>query len=147
VNRKDRAAAFAPALVLAAAVSSSQAVQHNAAIPLSKVPFAQDEDVKCLSSGLLSGDPEAGPSVFLLKAPPGCLVRWHSHTAKEQLMVVQGEVLTEMEGMAPTRLGAGGFGFMESRAKHQFSCASAGECLLFVTFDREYDIFWEAPGP
>jgi quercetin dioxygenase-like cupin family protein len=120
--------------------------QHNAAVPLSSVKFAQDEDVKCLSSSLASGDPEKGPSTFLLKAPAGCLVRWHSHTAQEQLMVVRGDVVTEMEGMKPATLGPGGFAFMESRAKHQFNCASA-ECLMFVTFDRAYDIFWEAPNP
>lgn len=131
------------ALILAARLSA----QHNAAIPLSKVVFTQDEDVRCLSSSLLSGDPGTGPSTFLLKAPPGCLVPWHYHTAQEQLMVVKGSVLTEMEGMPKTLLESGGFGFMESRAKHQFTCTSAAECLLFVTFDRTYDIFWGAPNP
>ncbi len=89
----------------------------------------------CLSYGLVSGDLERGPSTLLLKAKPECVVPWHSHTAQEQLMVVQGDVLTEMEGMPKALLGPGGFGFMESRAKHQFTCKSASECLLFVTFD------------
>jgi hypothetical protein len=132
-------------LALVLIPAAPRMAQHNAAIPLSKVEFTQDEDVKCLASSLSSGDPATGPSTFLLKSPPGCLVRWHYHTAQEQLMVVQGEVLTEMEGMAKTRLGPGGFGFMESRAKHQFTCSGTAECLLFVTFDRAYDIFWEAP--
>jgi quercetin dioxygenase-like cupin family protein len=134
---------FAGAMIVATTLPA----QHNAAIPLSSVKFAQDEDVRCLSSALASGDPEKGPTTFLLKAPPGCLVRWHSHTAQEQLMVVQGDLLTEMEGMKPAHLGPGGFAFMESRAKHQFTCTSPSECLLFVTFDRAYDIFWEAPNP
>jgi quercetin dioxygenase-like cupin family protein len=138
---------IACAIVLSVPALLAQTAQHNTAIPLSKVEFAQDEDVECLSSGIVSGDPASGPSTILLKAPAGCLVRWHYHTAEEQLMVVQGDVLTEMEGMAPTLLGPGGFGFMESRAKHQFTCTSATECLLFVTFDRAYDIFWGAPTP
>ena len=140
---------IACALVLSVPCTAllARTAQHNAAIPLSQVEFAQDEDVRCLSSGQVSGDPATGPSTFLLKAPRGCLVRWHSHTAQEQVMVVQGDVLTEMEGMPKTSLGPGGFGFMESRAKHQFTCASDRECLLFVTFDRAYDIFWEAPTP
>jgi len=111
----------------------------------SKVRFLQDEDVKCLLSAAETGDPDAGPSTFILQAPPKCVVRWHSHTAQEQLMVVRGEVLTEMEGMHPVALGPGGFASMLSRQKHQFTCGAKQECIMFVTFDRKYDIFWESP--
>lgn len=123
----------------------AQTAQHNAAIPLSEVAFTQDEDVSCLSYALESGDLDKGPSTLILKAKPDCVVPWHYHTAQEQLMVVQGKVLTEMEGMPKAMLEPGGFGFMESRVKHQFSCTSTADCILFVTFDRTYDIFWEAP--
>jgi hypothetical protein len=47
--------------------------------------------------------------------------------------------------MPKTVLEPGGFGFMESRVKHQFSCESSDDCILFVTFDRTYDVFWVAP--
>ena len=82
---------------------------------------------------------------FALKARPGCVVPWHYHTAAEQLIVVHGQVLTEMEGMPATSLGPGGFASMLSREKHQFTCTGSGECLLFVTFDRTYDIHWVSP--
>jgi hypothetical protein len=45
---------------------------HHAVTPLKDAPFVQDEDVKCLNSALENGNPDAGPSTFLLKAPPGC---------------------------------------------------------------------------
>jgi mannose-6-phosphate isomerase-like protein (cupin superfamily) len=110
--------------------------------PLRSVQFAPDSDVKCLSSAIETGDAPAGPSTWILKAPPGCVVPWHSHTAEEQLIVVSGNVLAEMTDHPPTRLGPGGFAMMGARMPHQFSCQGRSACLMFVTFDRAYDIFW-----
>jgi hypothetical protein len=77
--------------------------------PLSSVRFSPDQDVKCLSSALETGDPTTGPSTLILKASPGCVVRWHFHTAEEQLIIISGNVLAEMTDHQPTRLGPGGF--------------------------------------
>ena len=109
---------------------------------LSQVSFEQDEDVKCLESSLESGNPQRGPSTYILRAPPKCIVPWHYHTAEEQLIVIRGSVLTEMDAMRSSMLGAGGFALMPSKKHHQFSCDSASECLMVVSFDRPYDIFW-----
>lgn len=116
--------------------------KRGAATPLAGVKFSQDDDVKCLQSASENGDPATGPSTYILKAPSGCLVSWHWHTAEEQLIVIQGSVLTEMEGMSTHTLGAGGFAMMPGKAKHQFSCSSKEACVMFVTFDRAYDIYW-----
>jgi CubicO group peptidase (beta-lactamase class C family) len=133
--------------VVASSVSAvlAQSASPHAVTPLLNAKFILDEDVSCLSDALETGDPEKGPSTFALKARPGCLVPWHYHTAQEQLIVVQGTILTEMQGMRPASLGPGGFAFMQSQEKHQFTCAGAGECLLFVMFDRSYDIHWVTP--
>lgn len=128
-------------LVLSFAAPFALGAQH-AIVPLDKVIWAQDDDVKCLSAAIETGDPATGPSTIILKAPPNCLVRWHYHTAREELMVAKGIVLTEMEGMPATRLDAGGYGVMAGKQKHQFTCVSAAECILFVTFDAKYDIYW-----
>jgi quercetin dioxygenase-like cupin family protein len=69
----------------------------------------------------------------------------HYHTAEEQLMVVRGDVLTGMDGMAEATLGPGGFAMMPSKAMHWFTCKSKDICLMFVTFDRKYDIVWAKP--
>ena len=112
-----------------------------------QVRFEQDEDVKCLKSSLESGDPRTGPSTYILSAPRKCIVPWHYHTAEEQLVVIRGSVLTEMDGMPSSTLGAGGFALMPSKKHHQFSCDSDSGCLMVVTFDRPYDIFWvKQPG-
>ena len=56
--------------------------------------------------------------------------------------MVRGEVLTGMEGMSETVLGPGGFAMMPGKAVHWFTCTSKDACLMFVTFDRTYDIVW-----
>ena len=114
--------------------------------PLSSVRFLPDKDVKCLSSALEAGDPTRGPSTFILKAPPGCVVPWHYHTAEEQLIIISGTVLAEMIGHPSTRLGAGGFAMMAGRMPHQFTCQGKSPCLMIVVFNRAYDIYWGKGG-
>jgi anti-sigma factor ChrR (cupin superfamily) len=114
--------------------------------PLSSVQFAPDKDVKCLSSALETGDPATDRSTFILKAPPGCVVPWHFHTAEEQLTIISGTVLAEMIGHPSTRLGPGGFAMMGGRMAHQFTCQGKAACLMIVAFDGPYDIFWGKGG-
>jgi quercetin dioxygenase-like cupin family protein len=110
--------------------------------PISSIKFEQDSDVKCLMYALEAGDPETGASTQILKASRQCVVPWHYHTAEEQLVVIDGTVSTEMEGMPASSLGPGGFAMMPSNSKHQFSCGPEKECLMMVSFDRRYDIVW-----
>jgi quercetin dioxygenase-like cupin family protein len=129
-------------LVLMAGLMHAQSGSHGAVRTLSDVKFEQDDDVKCLSSAVESGDPAKGPSTIVLKAPPNCAIPWHYHTAQEQLIVIQGRVPTEMQDMQKQVLAPGGFAMMPAKAKHRFSCQSKNGCILFVTFDSTYDIFW-----
>jgi quercetin dioxygenase-like cupin family protein len=143
MNRKVQRTAQLVILFLGLPASvTAQASKQGVAKPLSQVKFEQDGDVKCLTSATENGDPTAGASTFILKATSKCAVPWHYHTAEEQLIVVRGSVLTEMDGMSSTTLGPGGFAMMPSKKRHEFSCESKGGCTLFVTFDRAYDIFW-----
>ena len=126
----------------AAASLSSQEQHHGIVRPLSDVKFEPDDDVKCLDSTLENGDPAKGASTFILRAAPNCMVPLHYHTAEEQLIVVRGDVETGMDGVSPRVLQAGGFAMMPGKEKHWFTCKSKAGCLMFVTFDRVYDIFW-----
>jgi quercetin dioxygenase-like cupin family protein len=133
---------FSALLFFAVVAGSAQSPEHGIVRPLSNVKFAPDDDVKCLADVLEKGDPAAGASTFLLKAAPNCVVPAHYHTAQEQLIVVRGDVLTGMKDMAPLILGPGGFAMMPSKQVHWFTCTSKDGCLMFVTFDRTYDIVW-----
>lgn len=138
-----RIMAIIPAVLCAAApaICADSTAGHYMQ-PLASVIFEPDEDVKCLSSALSSGDPAKGAATFLLKAQAGCVVEWHYHTAAEQLMVVRGSVLTAMKGHPATLLAAGGFAVMAGMTPHRFVCQDKAECLMFVAFDGKYDIFW-----
>jgi quercetin dioxygenase-like cupin family protein len=127
---------------LGAGAARAEGAMAGAVKPLDSVPFAADQDVACLESALEAGVPVSGPSTWILKAPPGCLVPWHSHTAEEQLMVVAGRLLAEMTDHPPTLLGPGGFAVMGGHRAHQFTCQGTASCVMFVTFDRSYDIKW-----
>jgi hypothetical protein len=59
--------------------------------------------------------------------------------------VVRGNVLTGMDGMSDQLLGRAGFALMPSKVMHWFTCKSNFSCLMFVTFDRKYDIVWAQP--
>jgi anti-sigma factor ChrR (cupin superfamily) len=130
----------------AADVAAASASMPGVVKPLESQQFTPDDDVKCLSDALEAGDPSKGPSTFLLKAPPGCLVRWHYHTATEQVTVIRGSLEMEMTDHGPAILGAGGFAAMPGKMAHQFVCRGRRACLLLVTFDAPYDIFWGKTG-
>jgi mannose-6-phosphate isomerase-like protein (cupin superfamily) len=132
--------------VFAGGAAFAQGMVTGAVKPLRSVQFSPDQDVKCLLSALETGDAATGPSTWILKAPPGCVVPWHRHTAEEQLIIISGAVLAEMSDHPPTRLGPGGFAVMGSQMPHQFSCRGKSPCLMMVSFDRAYDIFWGKGG-
>jgi hypothetical protein len=64
-------------------------------------------------------------------------------TAEEELIIIGGIVVADMTQHPSTRLGLGGIHQMGSRmAPHQFSCQATADCLMFVTFNKPYDIRW-----
>jgi quercetin dioxygenase-like cupin family protein len=141
---------LAPLVILLVAVGAAswgqgQTSPHGIVTPLAGANLVFDGEPACLKVARENGDPDKGASTFLLEAPSGCVVPAHYHTAEEQLMVVRGDVLTGMDGMPEQTLGPGGFAMMPSKAMHWFSCQSKSPCLMFVTFDRKYDIVWAKP--
>jgi quercetin dioxygenase-like cupin family protein len=127
-----------------ARMSAAQQAKQGVVKPLAEVKFDPDDDVKCLHGVVENGNPDTGPSTFLLKATPGCVVAPHYHSAEEQLIVVNGDVSTGMQGMRDTVLSAGGFAMMPGKMTHWFTCTNGSKdgCLMFVRFDQKYDIVW-----
>ena len=131
------------AVLLAVAMTlSAQAPKSGIVRQLSDVKFPKGDSPDCLQFALENGDLETGPSTAIMKASPNCVVPPHYHTAEEQLIIVRGQVSTGMDGMPETLLGPGGFAMMPGKRVHWFSCKGKDECLMFVTFDRAYDIVW-----
>jgi quercetin dioxygenase-like cupin family protein len=141
-RRMMRVTPFAAAVLLAVLTGWAQSPKMGVVRPNARLNFDQGETIKCLAEFLENGDPATGPSTLLLKAAPNCVVPPHYHTAEEQLMVVSGDVLTGMHDMKETVVSAGGFAMMPSMETHWFTCKSKEACLMFVTFDRTYDVVW-----
>lgn len=132
-------------LVAVAARVFAQASKAGIVRQLSDVKFPPGDGPDCLQFVLENGDLKTGPTTAIMKAAPKCVVPPHYHTAEEQLIIVKGSVSTGMEGMPGTVLGPGGFAMMPSKAPHWFTCTGKEDCLMFVTFDRAYDIVWIKP--
>jgi quercetin dioxygenase-like cupin family protein len=147
MNRSLRAICLPLACVslLLVAALSAQAPKTGVVRPLADVRFPPGEGPDCLQFVLENGDLKTGPTTAIMRAAPKCVVPPHYHTAEEQLIIVRGNVSTGMEGMADTVLGPGGFAMMPSKQPHWFTCTAQEECLMFVTFDRTYDIVWIKP--
>ena len=128
--------------VVLGVVAFAQSSKPGIVRQLADVKFPPGDGPDCLQFVLENGDLKTGPTTAIMKATPKCIVPPHYHTAEEQLIIVKGEVSTGMEGMADTVLGPGGFAMMPSKAPHWFTCTAKEECLMFVTFDRAYDIVW-----
>jgi quercetin dioxygenase-like cupin family protein len=129
-------------ILFTALTGSAEAPKTGFARPLADVQFPLGDHPDCLLFSIENGDLKTGPSTAIMKAAPNCVVPAHYHTAEEQLLIVRGDVSTGMEGMPDTVLGPGGFAMMASKQVHWFSCTAKEECLMFVTFDRAYDIVW-----
>lgn len=133
-------------IILAATIASHGQEPHRGVVtPLASAKLVFDGEPECLKVARESGDPDTGPSTFLLEAAPGCLTPAHYHSAEEQFFVVRGDVLAGMDGMSDQLLGPAGFALMPSKVMHWFTCKSNSPCLMFVTFDRKYDIVWTKP--
>src|SRR6266567_7139226 len=136
------------ALLVAVAASSrgqEQISRRGIVTPLASANLVFDGEPACLKVARENGDPDKGASTFLLEAPSGCVVPSHYHSAEEQLMVVRGEVLTGMDGMAEATLGPGGFAMMPSKAMHWFTCKSKDRVQSSVRSTRTYATFGANP--
>jgi hypothetical protein len=63
---KSLHAIAAAALCAAVSMSHADSAMTGDVKPLASVHFTADDDVKCLSDAIETGDPETGPSTILL---------------------------------------------------------------------------------
>jgi quercetin dioxygenase-like cupin family protein len=95
---------------------------------------------KCAMISVASGDPSKGAATVMLKAASGCVIPWHWHTAREQLMFVSGTAKVDMKDGAPARLHSGDYIDLPSKNVHQFTCLAG--CAFFLATDGAFDIHY-----
>lgn len=95
---------------------------------------------KCATISVASGDPFKGAATIMAKVASGCVIPWHWHTAREQLMFVTGTAKVDMKDGAPARLHSGDYINLPSKNVHQFTCRVA--CTFFLATDGAFDIHY-----
>jgi quercetin dioxygenase-like cupin family protein len=128
-------------MVVSAPSHGQEMVRESSGQNVSEMKFVTIPGLPtCTTGSVQSGNPTKGPSFILAKAPAGCSVPWHWHTANEHLMLVSGSARLEMKDGKSLTLLAGGFALMPTREVHQFSCLT--ECILYVYSDVAFDIHY-----
>jgi quercetin dioxygenase-like cupin family protein len=94
----------------------------------------------CLMGSVQNGDPSKEASVILAKAPAGCVVPWHWHTASEQLMIVSGSAKVAMKDGQPASVHSGDYLALPEKQPHQFTCVAA--CTFFIVPSGAFDIHY-----
>jgi len=130
------------------ALSSPSAAQQMA--PKSQKFIVQAQDTStfgglpvlptCLSFAVQRGNPNTGPSVLLIKMTAGCMVPWHWHTAREELMMVSGQGTIDFPEASGQSVRPGGYVLLPAEHHHEFSCKT--DCTFFDAIGGKFDIHY-----
>ncbi|WP_193161198.1 cupin domain-containing protein [Microbulbifer hainanensis] len=147
--KRDHWVAAAMAGFLIAAFSFSCAAQQPEVSGTVK-PIAQAKDKakfgglevlpSCLTFAVYRGDPKTGPSLLLIKMKSGCVVPWHWHTAREELMLVSGKGKVELADFPTQVIEPGGYVLLPAKHHHQFTCQT--DCVFFNAISGKFDIHY-----
>ena len=99
---------------------------------------------QCGTIAVQDGNPNAGPSIILIKVKAGCVIPWHWHTANERLIIVSGSAKGEMKDAQPLMLKPSDFVVLPAKGIHQFTALTDTE--LYDLSDAAFDIHYVDPG-
>lgn len=94
----------------------------------------------CLSFAVDRGNPMTGPSVLIIKMTAGCVVPWHWHSVREELMLVSGQGKIEMSKFPTHVVHEGDYVLLPARHHHQFACQT--DCVFFDAIGGKFDIHY-----
>ena len=100
----------------------------------------------CTTIAPLHGDMGKGPATLMVRMKAGCMVPYHWHTPSEELVVLQGAPLAQMQGARPVMLKVGSYSQLPSQHVHRFRCTSKADCLIFLVADAAFDIHFVDQG-
>ena len=129
---------FGLALALAAAAPTHAADEMVAVNPQTLKFIPIPSMPSCATGGIVRGNPRWGAASVLLKLSSGCQVPWHWHTANEDMLVVSGQGMIEMQDGQPLKFAPGAYASLPSHHVHRASCSRT--CLLFSIADAAFDI-------
>ena len=92
------------------------------------------ETIKLVSPGRGAG---ARIHTGITRLPPGKAIPFHSHNCDEQVLVVEGEGLMEVEGRDPLRVHPGDAAFVPEGISHRFASVGPGTLALHWVYAAE----------
>ncbi|HKR85536.1 MAG TPA: cupin domain-containing protein [Terriglobales bacterium] len=131
--------------VMGIALTAAMAEEPMGTASMAKAKFGNFPVLpKCATISVASGDPSKGAATVMAKAASGCVIPWHWHSAREQLMFVTGTAKVDMKDGAPARLHSGDYINLPAKNVHQFTCLAA--CSFFLATDGAFDIHYVDAG-
>lgn len=94
----------------------------------------------CSSFAVDRGDPTTGPSMLIIKMKAGCVVPWHWHTAREELMLVSGTGKIDISDFPSRVVHQGDYILLPAQRHHQFACQT--DCVFFDAISGKFDIHY-----
>jgi quercetin dioxygenase-like cupin family protein len=93
----------------------------------------------------VEGNPEKGPSHFLIKFAPGFAAPLHHHSSDHYVTVLAGNMTMVVDGKE-VKLGPGSFFQFTGKQKHETRCDAGAECELSVDSRGKWDVVVEDAG-
>jgi quercetin dioxygenase-like cupin family protein len=89
-------------------------------------------------SVLLRDDPATGGTEMLVRYPGGHKFEPHWHTANERMVVIEGTMRVEVDGVEKV-LGPGSYAYLPARKTQNEQCVSETRCGFYVFWDGKLD--------
>jgi len=86
----------------------------------------------------LHEDPTTGMLDVFARYPAGYTIPQHYHSSNERIVVIEGQLQAEINGVKKT-LDPGGFAFLPAREVQRLACTSKTRCVLYMSWDGSFD--------
>jgi quercetin dioxygenase-like cupin family protein len=117
-----------------AAQSSSEAVIVN----IETAKWTREKGAEPGSEGVMLHADKNGGIDLLVRFPAGHVIPPHFHDSNERIFVAEGELILHRESGGAV-LKPGGFAWLPAREGQRLSCASAGRCTFYLSWDGKPD--------
>ena len=93
-------------------------------------------------SVVLRDDAQTGATEMLVRYPAGHKFEPHWHSANERMVVVEGTMQVEVDGVTKT-MGPGSYAYLPARHQQTEACVSETRCGFYVFWDSKLDFHRE----
>ena len=135
------AMAMCAGLLLGGQSAASTATQDSFIANTSELQWEQWEGFpKGAEIAVINGDQNSTWDEAFVRVPAGFLVPHHHHTPRELVLWIQGTFTFVADDGTSRELGPTAYLSLASGNKHSVRCGDESPCLLYLKYDRAYDV-------